>query len=197
MMRAGVLAVQGDFAEHEKMLARIGATYAEIRKKEDLLRSYDALIFPGGESTVMEKLIGDLGMKEELVELIEGGIPVLATCAGLILLSEKVTEGIGSGNRREDERPGLLSTLPVTASRNAYGRQLASFHTEDEMAGIGNVPMTFIRAPYITDVSDETDILARTGGAIVAVRFKNQLAMSFHPELDDDPRIYEHFAKGL
>lgn len=155
-------------------------------EKEDLLEQYDGLILPGGESTVQGKLIRELGMYEGLKEQIQSGMPVLATCAGLILLAE---------NLSNDEHV-YFGTLPVTVKRNAYGRQLGSFHTEEMFAGIGRVPMTFIRAPYIENVWGDTEILAEAGQKIVAVRNGNQLGMAFHPELDADDRIHRLFIQS-
>ena len=138
-MTIAVLAVQGAFAEHEKKLDELGISWFELRKKEDLDRHYDGLILPGGESTVQGKLLKELGMFERLKGQIEKGLPVLATCAGLILLAAE----LGNDDRR------WFRTLPVTVKRNAYGRQLGSFHTDTEFEEIGEIPMTFIRAPYI------------------------------------------------
>lgn len=182
-MRIAVLAVQGAFAEHEKMLTNLDVSYIELRKKEDLQQDYDALILPGGESTVQGKLLKELDLFDPIRQQIQGGMPVLATCAGLILLADKV---------ENDERE-YLKTLPVTVKRNAYGRQLESFHTEQEFQGIGVVPMTFIRAPYIAEAEVGVEILAKEKEHIVAVRYQNQLAMSFHPELDEDERIHKYF----
>lgn len=182
-MKIAVLAVQGAFAEHEQMLANLGVSYIELRKKEDLQQSYDALILPGGESTVQGKLLKELDMFDPIRQQIQEGMPVLATCAGLILLADKI---------ENDERE-YFKTLPVTVRRNAYGRQLGSFHTEQEFQGIGVVPMTFIRAPYIAEAEAGVEILAKEKEHIVAVRYQNQLAMSFHPELDEDERIHKYF----
>lgn len=182
-MRIAVLAVQGAFAEHEQMLAKLDVSYIELRKKEDLQQSYDALILPGGESTVQGKLLRELDMFDPIRQQIQEGMPVLATCAGLILLADKV---------ENDERE-YFKTLPVTVRRNAYGRQLGSFHIEQEFKGIGVVPMTFIRAPYIVEAEIGVEILAKEKEHIVAVRYQNQLAMSFHPELDEDERIHQYF----
>ncbi|MGN0341431.1 MAG: pyridoxal 5'-phosphate synthase glutaminase subunit PdxT [Roseburia sp.] len=182
-MKIAVLAVQGAFIEHEKILEKLGAECVELRKKEDLEQEYDGLILPGGESTVQGKLLKELGMFDRLKEQIELGLPVLGTCAGLILLAEKL------GN---DER-SYFQTLPVVVKRNAYGRQLGSFYAEEELKGIGVIPMTFIRAPYIESVGDGVEVLAQVDGHIVAVRYKNQLALSFHPELDEDLRIHQYF----
>lgn len=179
----GVLAVQGDFLEHEKMLDKIGEEYFEIRKKEDLSKNFDRLILPGGESTVQSKLIKELDMLDIIRDRITSGTPVLATCAGLILLAQRLANDTRS----------CFKTLPVTVRRNAYGRQLSSFYTEGDFKGIGKVPMEFIRAPYIEEAGDGVEILSVTDGNITAVRYKNQLAMSYHPELCDDTKIYEYF----
>lgn len=182
-MVIAVLAVQGAFAEHEKMLKRLGATCIELRKKEDLLQNYDGIVLPGGESTVQGKLLRELDMFDTLKQQIQDEIPVLATCAGLILLADNI----------DNDNREYFKTLPVTLKRNAYGRQLGSFYTEKEFKGIGIVPMTFIRAPYIKNVSVNVEILAMEMEHIVAVRYRNQLAMSFHPELDEDERIHRYF----
>ena len=182
-MTIAVLAVQGAFAEHETMLEKLGIHYVELRKKEDLLQKYDGIILPGGESTVQGKLLKELDMYDTLRQQIQDGMPVLATCAGLILLADCI----------ENDDREYFKTLPVTVKRNAYGRQLGSFHAEYEFKGIGAVPMTFIRAPYIADASPDVEILAKEKDHIVAVRYKNQLALSFHPELDADKRIHEYF----
>lgn len=182
-MLIAVLAVQGAFAEHEKMLTRLGATCVELRKKEDLFLNYDGIVLPGGESTVQGKLLRELDMFDTLKQQIQDGMPVLATCAGLILLAENI----------DNDNREYFKTLPVTLKRNAYGRQLGSFYTEKEFKGIGVIPMTFIRAPYIKNVGEDVEILAMEMEHIIAVRYGNQLAMSFHPELDEDERIHKYF----
>lgn len=184
-MVIAVSAVQGAFAEQEQMLERLGVSYVELRKKEDLQQAYDAIILPGGESTIQGKLLKELGMFETLQRQIQEGMPVLATCAGMILLA----------NKTENDEREYFKTLHVTVKRNAYGRQLGSFYTEQEFGGIGTVPMTFIRAPYIESVEDGVEILAQENGHIVAVREHNQLALSFHPELDEDERIHRYFVE--
>ena len=131
-MQVGVLAVQGAFAEHEHVLSELGVSCLELRNAGDLNKPYDALILPGGESTVQGKLLRDSDMFDTIKSQIEGGMPVLATCAGLILLAQHI----------EGDDTVHLGTLPVTVKRNAYGRQLGSFHTEAELKGIGEVPMT-------------------------------------------------------
>lgn len=186
-MVIAVLAVQGAFAEHEQMLDKLGVSYIELRKKEDLQKVYDGIILPGGESTVQGKLLKELDMYDTIHKQIQEGMPVMATCAGLILLAESV----------ENDDREYFKTLPVTVRRNAYGRQLGSFYIEQEFKGIGLVPMTFIRAPYISEAGKDVEILARENEHIVAVRYKNQLAMSFHPELDEDERIHKYFTEMI
>lgn len=181
-MKVGVLAVQGAFIEHEKMLQRLGVQTVELRSREDI-GSLDGLVLPGGESTVQGKLIRELGMFDPLRELIAGGLPVLATCAGLILLSQNISN--------DDAR--YFQTLPVTVQRNAYGRQLGSFRTESAFGEFENVPMTFIRAPVIEHAGSGVRVLSTVNGKIVAAEWGNQLGLSFHPELDADTRIMEYF----
>lgn len=182
-MWIGVLAVQGAFAEHEQMLRALGAECFEIRQQADLDGQMDGLVLPGGESTVMGKLLRELGLLLPLRERIESGLPVLATCAGLILLAEHI----------DGEEGSHLGTLPVTVKRNAYGRQLGSFYTEAEIKHIGTMPMHFIRAPYVETVENGVEVLAEVDGRIVAVRYQNQLALSFHPEVSGDTSVHRYF----
>lgn len=181
-MTVAVLALQGAFLEHEQMLKKLGADYFEIRQKKDLDRPIDALILPGGESTVMRKLLLELDIYDALKEKILSGLPVFGTCAGLILLADEVEAGVP-----------CFSTMNITAKRNAYGRQLGSFHTDAEFDGLGQVPMTFIRAPYIAQAREGVEILAEVDGKIAAARQGRQLVTAFHPELDGDTRIHEYF----
>ena len=182
-MNIAVLALQGAFIEHEQMLSRLGVSSFEIRQKKDLEAPFDGLIIPGGESTVQGKLMRELGLFEPLRERIEAGLPVFGTCAGLLLLAKKI---------ENDERLHF-ATMDICAVRNAYGRQLGSFYTESEFSGIGKIPMTFIRAPYIPEVSGDTQILASVDGKIVAARQKDQLVTAFHPELNDDTSVHRYF----
>lgn len=182
-MRIAVLAVQGAFIEHEKIFDLLGAEVLEIRQKKDLDLEFHGLVLPGGESTVMGKLLKELDLLENLKKRIETGMPVFGTCAGLILLAEDISN--------DDNR--YFSTLPVTVKRNAYGRQLGSFYIEEEFKGIGNIPMTFIRAPYIESVKGNTDILAVVNGKIVAVRKEKQLGVAFHPELSNNRKVHQYF----
>ncbi|MCI6545824.1 MAG: pyridoxal 5'-phosphate synthase glutaminase subunit PdxT [Spirochaetia bacterium] len=195
-MKIGILAVQGAFIEHKKRLEELGAECFEIRNKSDLIHEFDGLVLPGGESTVQGKLLKELELFDQLQERIKSGLPVLATCAGLILLAENL----------KNDSVRHFATLPVTVVRNAFGRQLGSFYIEQEFGTLGKVPMTFIRAPVIETVGKNVEILSvvcdsenakENNKKIVAVRFKNQLAMSFHPELNSDNKIYEYFLDML
>ncbi|MBQ8176367.1 MAG: pyridoxal 5'-phosphate synthase glutaminase subunit PdxT [Oscillospiraceae bacterium] len=181
-MKIGVLALQGAFAEHEQKLCECGADFFEIRQRKDIETSFDGLILPGGESTVMGKLLNELGLMEPVRERIKNGMPVMGTCAGLILLAEHI-----SGDETVH-----IGTMGITARRNAYGRQLGSFRTNAIFKGVGEIPMTFIRAPYIESVSS-AEILSEINGKIVAARDKKQLALAFHPELEKSAAVHEYF----
>ena len=181
-MKIGVLAVQGAFIEHEHMLEKLGVDCVELSQKEDL-SGIDGIVLPGGESTVQGKLLHKLDMFEPIRDMISDGLPVLATCAGLILLAQKI----------DNDDTTHLATLPVTVRRNAYGRQLASFTTDAQIKDIGTYPLVFIRAPYITDVNGDAEILTVVDGNTVGVRYKNQIGLAFHPEMTEDTRVHEYF----
>lgn len=185
-MRIGVLAVQGAFAEHIAVLKRLGLDAFEIRNTRDIAGDFDGLILPGGESTVMKKLLHDLGLLAPLKAKIENGLPVLGTCAGMILLAKHIDSG---------ESP-CFGTMDITVKRNAYGRQLGSFVCREQFAG-HEITMRFIRAPYVTKVGHDAEVLAVHDGKIVAARQKNQLAAAFHPELTDDTTVYNLFLEML
>lgn len=194
-MRIAVLAVQGAFTEHERILRQLGADCVELRKAEDLTGGLDGIVLPGGESTVQRKLLRELNLLEGLRERTEQGIPVLATCAGLILLAEKIAGG-------DDV---CFGTLPISVRRNAYGRQLGSFSDFGKISGIQEAsrdfPLEFIRAPYIESIRQEVQPIVviekmpdgSQGENIVGVRYKNQIGLAFHPELTDDTRLHEMF----
>ena len=186
-IKIGVLAVQGAFAEHRQILEKLGVESFEIRQLRDLEQNFDGLILPGGESTVQGKLLHDLGLFVPLRERIESGLPTFGTCAGLILLAEKLS----------NDGHTYFATTPITVERNAYGRQLGSFYTEENFDGIGKIPMTFIRAPLIQRASQDVQILATVQNQIVAVRYRNQLAISFHPELNSDLRVHQYFVEKI
>lgn len=182
--RIGVLAVQGAFEEHIAALNSLHVEGFEIRKKSDLTsNALDGLILPGGESTVIGKLIAELDIFELLRQLITDGLPVFGTCAGLILLAKTIS----------NDNKTYLNAMDIVVKRNAYGRQLGSFNTISHFTGIGEIPMTFIRAPLIEKVSPKVEILAKVNDDIVAARQDNILVTSFHPELTSDLRIHQYF----
>ena len=186
MVTVAILALQGAFIEHEHVLDRLRGVRFEIRQRSDLERPFDALIIPGGESTVIGKLLKDLGILSPLRDRIEKGLPVFGTCAGLIVLSKNVIGGVPS-----------LATMDITVKRNAYGRQLGSFYTEDGFDGIGKIPMTFIRAPYIDSVGKDVEVLSEVDGRIVAARQGKQLVTAFHPELTEDLSVHRYFLEEV
>ena len=182
-MAVGILALQGAFAEHATVLDKLGVPHFEIRQKRDLDQPMNGLIIPGGESTVMNKLLRELDLYDTLRDQIQNGLPVFGTCAGLILLAGHI----------DNDNSIHIGTLPVTVKRNAYGRQLGSFVRTAAMKGFDEFPMTFIRAPYISSVKDNVDVLAAVDDRIVAVQYNNQIGLAFHPEISGDTRIHEYF----
>ena len=187
-MKIAVLAVQGAFLEHEKILDALGVEYFEIRRKADLEQEFDGLILPGGESTTMGKLLHDLDLFDILKSKIENGLPVFGTCAGMILLAKNLT----------NDNATHFATMNISVKRNAYGRQLGSFDTKADFGSIKDVPMVFIRAPYIEEVGEGVEVLAAVDGNIVAAQQGNQLAISFHPELIPNyTEIHRYFIENI
>lgn len=183
----GVLALQGGFIEHIHALDRLGAAAFEIRKKADLdNKSIDGLILPGGESTVIGKLLRDLDLFGPLQKLIHHGTPAFGTCAGLILLAKAIA----------NDPNEYLSAMDITAQRNAFGRQLGSFHTSGHFAGLGKIPMTFIRAPFIAAANDSVEILSEINGHAVAAKQGHLLVTAFHPELTEDLSVHRFFLEN-
>lgn len=183
----GVLALQGGFIEHIHALDRLGADHFEIRQKSDLSgKKIDGLILPGGESTVISKLLCEGGLYEPMKDLIDGGTPVFGTCAGLILLAKEI---------ENDPQTKIFGAIDISVKRNAFGRQLGSFEVREDFLGIGKVPMTFIRAPFIVWAASDVQILARAKGYMVAARRKNVLVTCFHPELTEDLGVHSYFLK--
>jgi pyridoxal 5'-phosphate synthase pdxT subunit len=181
-MKIGVLALQGAFKEHLDTLASIGVEGVRVREPADL-ENVSALILPGGESTTMRHLIERWGLRQPILDMAADGAPILGTCAGMIVLSKDIAGG---------EEP-VLPLLDVTVERNAFGRQLDSFETELQVPLLGEMPVhaVFIRAPIIEHVGDDVDVLSRLDdGRIVAVRQRNVLATSFHPELAGETRFH-------
>jgi 5'-phosphate synthase pdxT subunit len=181
-MKIGVLALQGAFAEHVAVLRAIGVEAVEVRLPEHL-EEIDGLILPGGESTAMRRLIDRWGMRGPILDLAASGAPLFGTCAGMIVLAREIADG---------EEP-ILPLLDVTVERNAFGRQLDSFETELPVPLLGDTPVhaVFIRAPVIQRAGPDVDVLARLpDGRIVAVRERNVIATSFHPELAGETRFH-------
>lgn len=165
------------------MFRRAGAETFEIREKADLERPMDALVLPGGESTVQGKLLRELGLFEPLKRRIVEGLPVFATCAGLILLAERLV----------DDPTVWFGVLPITVRRNAYGRQLGSFATSGPVGADADVPQTFIRAPGIEAVGAGVEVLSSFNGTPTGVRYGKLTAFAWHPELTDDLRVVQRF----
>ena len=188
-LKIGVLALQGDFWEHQLILETLGVDTIQVRTPEEL-DNLDGLILPGGESTSMERLIDAQGLRAPLSKTISSGIPVWGTCAGLIMLAKEVREG----------HPKPLGILNMAVSRNAYGSQLDSFETDLSVPILGEAPFhaVFIRAPAITHLGPRCKTLAQLeDGTPVAVREGNILVTAFHPELTHDSRFHEYFINDL
>ena len=185
-MKIGVLALQGAFAEHVTVLRAIGVEAVEVRLPEHL-EDVDGLILPGGESTAMRRLIDRWGMRGPILDLAGRGAPLFGTCAGMIVLAREIA----------GDEEAILPLLDVTVERNAFGRQLESFETELPVPLLGDTPVhaVFIRAPVIERAGPDVDVLARLpDGRIVAVRERNVIATSFHPELAGETRFHRLLA---
>ena len=184
MSTVGILAFQGDFDRHARMLDGLGVDTVLVRNPGELA-DLDGLVIPGGESTTIGKLIKAFGVLEPLKRRIADGLPVFGTCAGLILLAPNV-------NEKNQFRLGVLN---IEVERNAYGRQVDSFEADIDVPALGSKPVrgVFIRAPIVKNVHNGVDILARFEGTPVLLRQDHILAASFHPELTDDPRLHRYF----
>jgi 5'-phosphate synthase pdxT subunit len=189
LVKVGVLALQGDVREHARALDAAGATPVEVRRESELA-DVDGIVIPGGESTTIGKLLVTFGLLDPLRAAIAGGLPAYGSCAGMILLAEEVLDGL----------PGqpTIGGLDVTVRRNAFGRQVDSFETDLDVAGL-DAPYhaVFIRAPWVERVGNDVAVLATASGHPVAVRQGHLLATSFHPELTGDGRIHELFVSML
>ena len=189
----GVLALQGDVREHLAALERTGATARSVRRAEEL-EGLDGIVLPGGESTTMDKLARAFGVRDPLRAALRAGLPAYGSCAGMILLADRVLDG------PPDQE--TLGGIDMTVRRNAFGRQVASFEGDVEVDGVPGGPMhgVFIRAPWVEEVGDGVQVLARVpegeaAGRIVAVRQGSLLATSFHPEMTGDGRVHELFVR--
>ena len=181
-MRIGVLALQGAFIEHRHKLTSMGIDHFEIRQLKDLDQPLDGIILPGGESTTQGRLLKELGMFEPLKAKILAGLPTLGTCAGMILLATSIT----------DETYHHMATLPIEVTRNYYGRQLGSFHRQITHEG-QKLDLMFIRAPIVKAVEPSVKVLLKVDDLIVAVQYKNQIGLSFHPELSKQTYFHQQF----
>jgi pyridoxal 5'-phosphate synthase pdxT subunit len=182
--RVGVLALQGDFREHLAALRACEVEGVPIRLASEL-EGVDALILPGGESTTMANLMQP-ALRASIQQRVAAGMPVLGTCAGMILMAREIQDG------RPDQEP--LGLMHITVRRNAYGRQIDSFEAEVESAAIGgSAPAVFIRAPQVTTRAADVEELARHGDQPVAVKQGSRLALAFHPELTPDRRWHQYF----
>ena len=185
MTKVGVLAIQGDFLEHRQMIEGLGVDAPEVRLGKDLA-GLDGLVIPGGESTTIVQLLDIFDMRNTVVGLVREGLPVWGTCAGMIVLADRLT----------DHRPEPLHLMDIEVSRNAFGSQVDSFEAEIEVEGIDGTPFRgiFIRAPVVNTVGQGVKVLARlSDGRPVAVREADMLATAFHPELTGDSRVHELF----
>ena len=185
----GVLALQGAFNRHTRMLGELNVATQEVRTPQDLA-SVDALVLPGGESTTMSQLLESSELFEPIKKMIHEGMPVFGTCAGMILLAKEIIDG------RDDQVS--FGAIDIDVQRNAYGRQIDSFEAEIEVDGF-NTPFqaVFIRAPRIVKAAQSVEVLAEFGVEIVLARQKNVLVASFHPELSPDQRIHELFVREI
>ena len=186
----GVLALQGDVREHEDVLAELGIAHRQVRNAEQLAE-VDALIIPGGESSVIDKLTRIFGVRDALVAAIQRGLPVLGTCAGLILLADRITGGL------DDQQ--TFGGLDVTVERNAFGSQVDSFETTIDMPAIGGAPIrsSFIRAPIVRDAGSTDVIATLPTGEIVGVRHGNIVGISFHPEVSNELRVHDWWVRTV
>ncbi|MDR6868574.1 5'-phosphate synthase pdxT subunit [Microbacterium resistens] len=184
--RVGVLALQGDVREHAAMLRALGVEVSSVRRAEDLA-GIDGLVIPGGESSVIDKLSRLFGVAEPIRSAIADGLPVLGTCAGLIMLADTVHDAIDGQES--------FGGLDVTVRRNAFGRQAESFDAELSAPAFGSEPLrvTFIRGPVITDVGTTTPLVTLPDGRVVAVERGALIGVSFHPEITGESRVHERF----
>ncbi|MGO5375127.1 pyridoxal 5'-phosphate synthase glutaminase subunit PdxT [Bifidobacterium thermophilum] len=179
----GILAVQGAFAEHAATLDKLGASWRLLRAAEDFDDSISRVILPGGESTTQGKLLHSTGLFEPIKQHIDAGKPVLGTCAGMILLASKL----------DNDDNVYFGELDAVVHRNAYGRQLGSFQTVGSFGDIHDLPLVFIRGPYVAQVGPKATVETEVNGHVVGLRQGNILATAFHPELTDDTRVHELF----
>jgi len=185
--RVGVLALQGDVREHARVLTGLGADVRLVRRPDELA-AVDGLVLPGGESSVIDKLSRSFGMQRPVREAVRSGMPVYGTCAGMILLADRISDGIDGQE--------TFGGLDVTVRRNAFGSQVDSFETDLDVPALGDPPVhaVFIRAPVVETVGEAVDVLARLDdGRVVAIEQGPLLATSFHPEVTGEHRFHARF----
>ncbi|MBU4265963.1 MAG: pyridoxal 5'-phosphate synthase glutaminase subunit PdxT [Candidatus Altiarchaeales archaeon] len=193
-MRVGILALQGDVSEHLVAMRnamgkmKIGGEVIEVKRKDEL-KDLDSLVIPGGESTAIGKLIAKYGIDSEIKNLAKKGIPIMGTCAGLVLVAKEGDEEVAKTGQP------LLGLMDIKVKRNAFGRQRESFEADLEIGVLGKEPYhtVFIRAPAIDKTGKGVDVLARFEDKVVMARQRNLLAVAFHPELTSDSRLHEYF----
>ncbi|MCY0894733.1 MAG: pyridoxal 5'-phosphate synthase glutaminase subunit PdxT [Alicyclobacillaceae bacterium] len=187
-MKIGIVAVQGAFREHNRMLRGLGAETVDV-KRTSHLDGLDGLVLPGGESTSIGRLMREYGLIQPIRELVQKGLPVFGTCAGMIVMATEIAGG---------EEPHL-AVMDVTVNRNSFGRQKDSFEANLHVPILGNpdFPAVFIRAPHIERIGESVETIAEYEGRIVGVRQGNCLAISFHPELTDDSRFHQYFLEHM
>lgn len=190
-MRIGIIALQGNVEEHAEALARAFDGEIAMVRHAGVVPSCDAIVIPGGESTTLCRLAWEEGIAQEIIEGARQGLPILGTCAGLILLACRGDDEVGKTGQR------LLCLMDTAVDRNAFGRQRESFEAPLDLPFIGGAPFhaIFIRAPAIVSAGSGVEVLGRLGERIVAARQGNIVALAFHPELTDDPRIHEYFLR--
>ena len=188
-MRIGVLALQGDFIEHTVFLEKLGARAIPVRKPDEL-KGLSGLILPGGESTTIMNLLHSFDLLKPIKEQARNGLPVMGTCAGMILMAKKIS----------DSDTDTLALMDMEVKRNAFGRQLDSFEIKLDMPSLGRVPFpaVFIRAPLVESTSPQVEVLGKlNNNSVVAVRQGNLLALAFHPELSSDLRLHRFFLESI
>lgn len=189
MTTIGILGIQGAIAEHIQLLNQLPNTTTKLVKSAADLNEINGLILPGGESTAMARVLRDFNLITPLREKIINGLPTWGTCAGMILLAKEISDG----------DPTILGVMDITVKRNAYGRQLDSFITKENISALSSdpIPLIFIRAPYVEKSASNVEVLHRINGEIVACRQKNMLATSFHPELTDSLLFHQYFVTNF
>ncbi|MCF8010164.1 MAG: pyridoxal 5'-phosphate synthase glutaminase subunit PdxT [Clostridiales bacterium] len=188
-MLIGVLALQGAFREHQKMFEYCGIKTVQVRMPEQL-NNIDALVIPGGESTTMSKLLVEYDLLNPIIELGQKGLPIMGTCAGLVLLAREIVNS--------NQQP-VLQLMDIKVKRNAFGRQRESFETDLDITELGELPLraVFIRAPYVVSAGENVKVLSSFKNKIICVEQQNLIGVAFHPELTKDIRLHRYFINKI